>query len=71
MQIQCSSEYAASRVRAILMEHGISLINHRRPFIKQKQRIEIWITVMQTFDSADEPALRRELAWILGATVHN
>jgi hypothetical protein len=71
MQIECGSEYVASKVRAILLQHGISLLNQRGPFINRKRVIEIWITVMQTIDPADEPALQRELDSILGATVHN
>jgi hypothetical protein len=71
MQVHCSSVQAASQVRAILMQHGISRINQRGPFINRKQLIEIWITVMQTIDPSDEPTLQREIDSILGATVHN
>lgn len=71
MQIHCSSEQAVSQVRAILMQHGISRINQRGPFINRKQLIEIWITVIQTIDPTDEATLQREIDSILGATVHN
>jgi hypothetical protein len=69
MHILCTSEHAASLVRAALVLHGISRVSQHGPFTHPDRVKEIWVMVNEAIDPTVEPTIRRDVESIAGASI--
>jgi hypothetical protein len=68
MKIACTSGRAATRTVLVFLNHSISRgMSRQEPFADDKTT---WVKVDCHIDADEEQIIRREIALIVGATIH-